>query len=64
VGADAADFGGSVVALGSLGIVTSLTLNLIPTFDLRQYVMRDLTNPLRTATISNNSHVRNDGFAS
>jgi xylitol oxidase len=38
----AADFRGAVVALGSLGIVTRLTLKLVPTFDLRQYVVRDL----------------------
>jgi xylitol oxidase len=39
---EALEFRGVVVALGTLGIVTSLTLNLIPTFDLRQYVLRDL----------------------
>ena len=42
VGIDAAEFDGAVVSLGSLGIVTSLTLKLIPTFDLRQYVVQDL----------------------
>ncbi|MFI7615248.1 FAD-binding protein [Nonomuraea terrae] len=33
-----ADFPGSVVALGALGVVTSLTLDLVPAFELRQYV--------------------------
>jgi xylitol oxidase len=33
-----AEFGGVVVALGSLGIVTSLGLDVVPAFDVRQYV--------------------------
>jgi len=33
-----ADFPGAVVALGALGIVTALTLDLVPAFELRQYV--------------------------
>lgn len=33
-----ADFAGAVVAVGALGVVTSLTLDLVPAFDLRQYV--------------------------
>jgi xylitol oxidase len=33
-----ADFPGAVVSLGALGIVTTLTLDLVPTFELRQYV--------------------------
>ncbi|WP_405455195.1 FAD-binding protein [Streptomyces sp. NBC_00101] len=32
------DFAGSVVSLGALGIVTRLTLDLVPTFDVRQWV--------------------------
>jgi xylitol oxidase len=35
-------FPGMVVGLGALGIVTSLTLDVEPTFDLRQYVYQDL----------------------
>jgi len=35
-------FGGMVVALGALGIVTSLTLDLVPAFDMRQYVYEGL----------------------
>jgi xylitol oxidase len=36
-----ADFAGSVVALGALGVVTRLTLATRPAFDLRQYVWCD-----------------------
>ncbi|OSC39593.1 FAD-binding protein [Mycobacterium decipiens] len=32
------DFDGAAVSLGSLGIVTSLRLNLLPSFDVEQYV--------------------------
>jgi xylitol oxidase len=42
VTADDADFGGSVVALGLLGVVTSLTLAARPAFDVRQFVYDDL----------------------
>jgi alditol oxidase len=35
-------FAGAVVALGALGIVTRLTLELVPTYDVRQYVYEDL----------------------
>ena len=37
-----ADFGGAVVNLGALGVVTALTLDLVPRFDMRQYVYRGL----------------------
>jgi alditol oxidase len=40
--ADGDELAGSVVALGSLGIVTSLTLDVVPTFDVRQVVYDDL----------------------
>jgi alditol oxidase len=33
-----ADLAGSVVALGCLGVVTSVTLDVVPTFDMRQVV--------------------------
>ncbi|BCJ74298.1 putative xylitol oxidase [Catellatospora sp. IY07-71] len=33
---------GSVVSLGALGVVTALTLDLVPTFDVRQRVYEDL----------------------
>jgi xylitol oxidase len=35
-------FAGMVVALGALGVVTSLTLDLVPAFDVRQWVYDDL----------------------
>src|SRR5207342_1850002 len=36
------DFDGSVVALGALGVVTSLSLDVEPTYDVRQDVFVDL----------------------
>jgi alditol oxidase len=36
------DFPGSVVGLGALGIVTRLTLDLVPAFEVRQLVHEDL----------------------
>jgi xylitol oxidase len=36
------DFDGAVVALGSLGLVARLTLDVVPAFDLRLYVFDDL----------------------
>jgi alditol oxidase len=35
-------FAGSVVGLGALGVMTSLTLDLVPAFEIRQYVYDDL----------------------
>jgi xylitol oxidase len=40
--ADADVFPGAVVGLGALGVVTELTLDVVPAFDLRQYVYLDL----------------------
>lgn len=40
------DFPGSVVALGLLGVVTRLTLDVVPTFEVAQYIYDDL--PLTT----------------
>ncbi len=37
-----AGFAGAVVALGALGVVTGLTLDLVPTFDVRQTVVEGL----------------------
>jgi xylitol oxidase len=37
-----ADFGGAVVGLGALGIVTALTLDIVPRFEIRQSVFRNL----------------------
>ena len=39
---DAGDFPGAMVALGALGIVTRLTLDLVPAYDLRQDVYEGL----------------------
>src|SRR4029079_9485324 len=36
-------FAGSVVSLGALGVVTHLTLELVPPFDVAQYVHEGLT---------------------
>jgi alditol oxidase len=40
--ADPGRFPGVVVALGALGIVTGLTLDTVPAFDVRQYVYENL----------------------
>ncbi|MDT4990287.1 MAG: alditol oxidase [Actinoplanes sp.] len=40
--ADPARFPGAVLALGALGIMTALTLDLQPTYDVQQYVYQDL----------------------
>jgi xylitol oxidase len=40
-----ADFAAAVVGLGALGVITRVTLNLQPTFQVRQYVYTDM--PLR-----------------
>ena len=37
-----ADFDGAVVSLGALGLVTRVTLDLVPAFELRQYVFEQL----------------------
>lgn len=36
------DLAGAVVGLGALGVVTALTLDVVPAFELRQYVYDDL----------------------
>jgi xylitol oxidase len=43
--ADQPDFAGTVVHLGALGVVTELTLALVPAFEIRQYVYEDLPLP-------------------
>jgi len=40
--ADPGEFRGMVVGLGALGIVTRLTLDTVPAFNVRQYVYEDL----------------------
>lgn len=39
---DGEEFYGAVVSLGALGVVTKVTLNLLPTFDMKQVVYRNL----------------------
>jgi xylitol oxidase len=41
-GAGGGRFSGAVVGLGALGIVTSLSLDIVPAFDVRQYVYEQL----------------------
>jgi alditol oxidase len=48
---DAEIFRGAVVGLGALGIVTELTLDVIPTFDVRQYVYQDLPVSILTSRL-------------
>jgi alditol oxidase len=36
------DFGGAVVSLGAVGVMVALTLDVVPAFDVRQYVYDDL----------------------
>lgn len=45
-----ADFDGMVVSLGALGVVSALTLDVVPAFDIRQTVYLDL--PLETLLAS------------
>ncbi|MFH5831029.1 FAD-binding protein [Halalkalibaculum sp. DA384] len=40
---DEEQLSGSVVGLGGVGVVTSLTLNIEPTYEVEQYVYRDLS---------------------
>ena len=39
------DFDGAVVALGALGVVTELTVDVVPTFDVAQYVHEGVALP-------------------
>ncbi|MCW2965967.1 MAG: FAD-binding protein [Actinomycetia bacterium] len=40
-----ADFDGAVVGVGALGLVTRVSLDVVPAFDLRQYVFEQLPLP-------------------
>ncbi|MER7562124.1 D-arabinono-1,4-lactone oxidase [Streptomyces sp. NPDC097941] len=42
IGRDDPRFGGTVTSLGALGVVTALTLDLVPSFDVEQYVFTEL----------------------
>jgi xylitol oxidase len=46
IGADDPRFGGSVVALGALGVVTHLHLRIEDTYDVRQQILLDLPWPV------------------
>ena len=50
---DGDEFAGAVVALGALGIVTSLTLDLVPAFGIRQYVYERLDMDQLTEHLAN-----------
>lgn len=39
---DGDEFNGAVVGLGALGVITKVTLNLLPTFEMKQVVYRNL----------------------
>ena len=43
-------FAGAVIALGRLGVVTALTLDLVPSFEVRQEVHLGLPPPPRSST--------------
>jgi xylitol oxidase len=42
IGRDAPDFPGVVVGLGALGVVTSVTLDVLPAYDIAQHVYDDM----------------------
>ncbi|MET8081446.1 FAD-binding protein [Streptomyces sp. NPDC005303] len=42
IGREDPRFGGAVTSLGALGVVTALTLDLVPSFDVEQYVFTEL----------------------
>ncbi|MFJ6389936.1 D-arabinono-1,4-lactone oxidase [Streptomyces sp. NPDC091972] len=42
IGRDDPRFAGAVTSLGALGVVTALTLDLVPSFDVEQYVFTEL----------------------
>lgn len=44
-----ADFPGAVVSMGAIGVVTRLTLDLVPAFDVQQWVYEELAESVLTA---------------
>ena len=46
------DFDGAVVGLGALGVVVRVSLDVVPAFELRQYVFEDLPWPAVDANLS------------
>jgi len=47
-----ADFDGAVVSLGALGLVTHVSLDVVPAFELRQYVFEQLPWPAVEADLA------------
>ncbi|AXE76230.1 FAD-binding protein [Streptomyces atratus] len=45
-----ADFSGVVVAMGALGVVTALTLDVVPAFEVQQWVYEDLPETRLTSS--------------
>ncbi|WPW27073.1 FAD-binding protein [Streptomyces atratus] len=45
-----ADFPGAVVAMGALGVVTALTLDVVPAFEVQQWVYEDLQEARLTSS--------------
>jgi xylitol oxidase len=54
------DFPGAVVHLGALGVITALTLDVVPTFDIRQYVYDDVP---RSSIASSLPEMLADGYS-
>ncbi|MEV4465718.1 FAD-binding protein [Micromonospora echinofusca] len=50
--ADGDTFAGMVVSLGALGVVTRVTLDVVPTFDIRQYVRLGLPRSALDAALA------------
>src|SRR3954452_20431898 len=46
-----ADFDGAIVSLGALGLVTQVSLDVVPAFELRQYVFEELPWPAAAADL-------------
>ena len=55
-----ANFEGVVVGIGALGVITALTLDVRPTFDVRQYVFDDVP---RASIESGLAHMLADGYS-
>src|SRR3954463_15923192 len=45
------DFDGAIVSLGALGLVTQVSLDVVPAFELRQYVFEELPWPAAAADL-------------
>ncbi|WP_433361406.1 D-arabinono-1,4-lactone oxidase [Actinoplanes sp. CA-142083] len=57
---DNADLSGAVVGLGALGVVTALTLDVVPAFSLRQYVYDAVP---RASLVGHLSEMLADGYS-